>query len=32
MGERISVTVLRDGEERIVQMTLRDRPAGVGVR
>jgi S1-C subfamily serine protease len=32
VGERISVTVLRDGEERIVQMTLRDRPAGVGVR
>ncbi|MGB0730819.1 MAG: S1C family serine protease [Miltoncostaeaceae bacterium] len=32
VGERISVTVLRDGEERTVQMTLRDRPAGVGVR
>jgi len=32
VGERISLTVLRDGEERTVQMTLRDRPAGVGVR
>ena len=32
VGERISVTVLRDGEERTVEMTLRDRPAGVGVR
>ena len=32
VGERISVTVLRDGEERTVRMTLRDRPAGVGVR
>jgi S1-C subfamily serine protease len=32
VGERISLRVLRDGEERTVQMTLRDRPAGVGVR
>lgn len=32
VGDRITVTVLRDGQERTVTMTLADRPEGLGVR
>lgn len=32
VGEKITVTVLRDGQERTVTLTLKDRPSGLGVR
>jgi S1-C subfamily serine protease len=32
VGEKITVTVLRDGQEKTVTLTLKDRPADVGPR
>lgn len=32
VGDRITVTVLRDGQERTVTLTLANRPAGLGTR
>lgn len=32
VGEKVTITVLRDGQERTVTLTLKDRPSGVGVR
>ena len=32
VGEKITVTVLRDGQEKTVPLTLKDRPADVGPR
>lgn len=32
VGEKITVTVLRDGQERTITLTLKDRPSGLGVR
>lgn len=32
VGERITMTVLRDGKERTVTLTLANRPAGLGTR
>jgi S1-C subfamily serine protease len=32
VGEKVTITVLRDGRERTVTLTLKDRPSGMGVR
>lgn len=32
VGEKVTVTVLRDGQERTVALTLKDRPSGLGIR
>lgn len=32
VGEKITVTVLRDGQERTVTLTLKNRPSGLGIR
>jgi S1-C subfamily serine protease len=32
VGEKVTITVLRDGQERTVTLTLKDRPSGMGVR